>query len=300
MELTPLTAISPVDGRYADKTLPLRPLFSEYGLIRQRVRVEVRWLQALARHPAIAEVPPLSESADQFLDTIVSEFSLADAQRVKEIERVTNHDVKALEYFLKEKIAGNSELEAIREFIHFACTSEDINNLAYALILQDARRQVLLPLLDQVLAVLRRLAHDYAGQPLLSHTHGQPATPTTLGKEMANVAYRLQRQREQLAGVPLLGKINGAVGNYNAHLAAYPEVDWERFASDFVTQDLGLTWNPYTTQIEPHDYMAEMFDALAGEYDSDRFLPRYLGLCLHRLFQAEDGGRRGRLLDHAA
>ena len=263
MELTPLTAISPVDGRYADKTLPLRPIFSEYGLIRQRVRVEVRWLQALARHPAIAEAPPFSASADQVLNAIVNDFSLADAQRVKEIERVTNHDVKALEYFLKEKLAGNPELEAIREFIHFACTSEDINNLAYALMLQDARQQVLLPLLDQVLAVLRHLAHDYAGQALLSHTHGQPATPTTLGKEMANVAYRLQRQREQLAGVPLLGKINGAVGNYNAHLVAYPDVDWERFASDFVTQDLGLAWNPYTTQIEPHDYMAELFAALA-------------------------------------
>lgn len=263
MELTPLTAISPVDGRYADKTLPLRPIFSEYGLIRQRVRVEVRWLQALARHPAITEVPPFSESTDRILETIVSEFSLTDAQRIKEIERVTNHDVKALEYFLKEKIAGNPELEAIREFIHFACTSEDINNLAYALMLQDARQQVLLPLLDKLLAALRHLAHDYAGQALLSHTHGQPATPTTLGKEMANVAYRLQRQREQVAGVTLLGKINGAVGNYNAHLAAYPAVDWERCAREFVTQDLGLGWNPYTTQIEPHDYMAELFDALA-------------------------------------
>ncbi len=263
MELTPLTAVSPVDGRYADKTAPLRPLFSEYGLIRQRVRVEVRWLQALAGHPAISEVPPLSESADRVLNAIVADFSLADAQRVKEIERVTNHDVKALEYFLKEKIAGNPELEAIREFIHFACTSEDINNLAYALMLQEARQQVLLPLLDQVLAALRHLAHDYAGQPMLSHTHGQPATPTTLGKEMANVAYRLQRQREQLAGIALLGKINGAVGNYNAHRVAYPDVDWERLASDFVTQALGLSWNPYTTQIEPHDYMAELFDALA-------------------------------------
>ncbi|MFO1431170.1 MAG: adenylosuccinate lyase [Candidatus Competibacteraceae bacterium] len=263
MELTPLTAVSSVDGRYADKTAPLRPLFSEYGLIRQRVRVEVRWLQALAGHPAIIEVPPLSESADRVLNTIVTDFSLTDAHRVKDIERVTNHDVKALEYFLKEKIAGNPELEAVREFVHFACTSEDINNLAYALMLQEARQQVLLPLLDRVLATLRHLAHDYADQPMLSHTHGQPATPTTLGKEMANVAYRLQRQREQLAAVAILGKINGAVGNYNAHRLAYPDVDWERLAGDFVTQALGLSWNPYTTQIEPHDYMAELFDALA-------------------------------------
>jgi adenylosuccinate lyase len=263
MDLTALTAISPIDGRYGDKTLPLRPLFSEYGLIRHRVLVEVRWLQALARHPAIPEVSPLSEQASQVLDDIVTHFSLADGQRVKAIERTTNHDVKALEYFLKEKIAGNAELEAIREFIHFACTSEDINNLAYALMLKEARRQVLLPVLDELIDTIRHMAHDYATQPMLSHTHGQPASPTTLGKEMANVAYRLQRQREQVAKVPLLGKINGAVGNYNAHLVAYPTVDWENFASEFVTQELGLEWNPYTTQIEPHDAMAELFDAIA-------------------------------------
>jgi adenylosuccinate lyase len=263
MELTPLTAISPVDGRYGDRTRALRPIFSEYGLIRHRVLVEVRWLQALARLPAIAEVPPLSGHANQLLDKLVAQFSPADGERVKAIERITNHDVKALEYFLKEKIAGNAELEAVREFIHFACTSEDINNLAYALLLREARQQVLLPALDELFEALRRLAHDYAAQPMLSYTHGQPASPTTLGKEMANTAYRLQRQREQLAQVLLLGKINGAVGNYNAHLATYPAVDWESFAREFVTRDLGLSWNPYTTQIEPHDYMAELFAAVA-------------------------------------
>ncbi len=263
MELSPLTAISPVDGRYSDKTLALRPIFSEYGLIRQRLRVEIRWLQALAGRPDIPEAAPLSESAGRLLDDLVDRFALPDAQRIKDIERITNHDVKALEYFLKEKIAGNAELEAIGEFIHFACTSEDINNLAYALLLREAREQVLLPALDKIIADLRRLAHDYARQPMLSHTHGQPASPTTLGKEMANVCYRLQRQRAQIAEAPLLGKINGAVGNYNAHLAAYPQVDWETLARIFVTQDLGLSWNPYTTQIEPHDYMAELFAAIA-------------------------------------
>ena len=262
MELTALTAISPIDGRYADKTTDLRPLFSEYGLIRHRVQVEVRWLQALARHPGISEVPPLSEAASSLLDGLVETFTPADAQRVKNIERVTNHDVKAVEYQLKEKIAGNAELEAISEFIHFACTSEDINNLAYALMLREARTQVLLPQLDEINDAITRLAHQHADQPMLARTHGQPASPTTLGKEMANVAYRLKRQRAQLAAVPLLGKINGAVGNYNAHLAAYPELDWEDFARRFVTEDLGLDWNPYTIQIEPHDYMAEFFHAV--------------------------------------
>jgi len=262
MELTALTAISPIDGRYADKTADLRPIFSEYGLIRHRVQVEVRWLQALARHSGIPEVPPLSEIALRLLDEWVENFTPTDAQRIKDIERITNHDVKAVEYRLKEKIAGNAELEAVSEFIHFACTSEDINNLAYALMLREARAQVVLPQLDQLGDAITRLAHQYADQPMLARTHGQPASPTTLGKEMANVAYRLKRQRAQLAAVPLLGKINGAVGNYNAHLAAYPELDWEDFARRFVTEDLGLDWNPYTIQIEPHDYMAEFFHAV--------------------------------------
>jgi len=262
MELTALTAISPIDGRYADKTAELRPIFSEYGLIRHRVQVEVRWLQALARHPGIPEVPPLSEAALRLLDGLVENFTVADAQRIKDIERITNHDVKAVEYRLKEKTAGNAELEAVSEFIHFACTSEDINNLAYALMLREARAQVLLPQLDALGDAITRLAHQYADQPMLARTHGQPASPTTLGKEMANVAYRLKRQRAQLVAVPLLGKINGAVGNYNAHLAAYPELDWEDFARRFVTEDLGLDWNPYTIQIEPHDYMAEFFHAV--------------------------------------
>ncbi|MDG4555284.1 MAG: adenylosuccinate lyase [Candidatus Competibacter sp.] len=259
MELSALTAISPIDGRYADKTADLRSVFSEYGLIRHRVHVEVRWLQALARHPAIPEVPPLSEHALHVLDDLVENFTLADAQRVKNIERATNHDVKAIEYLLKESIAGNAELEAVGEFIHFACTSEDINNLAYALMLREARTQALLPALDQIVDAIARLALQHADRPMLSRTHGQPASPTTLGKEMANVAYRLKRQRTQLAGAPLLGKINGAVGNYNAHLVAYPDVDWEEFARRFVSEDLGLDWNPYTIQIEPHDYMAEFF-----------------------------------------
>jgi adenylosuccinate lyase len=262
MDLTPLTAISPVDGRYGDKTTDLRPIFSEYGLIRHRVLIEVRWLQALAAHPAIAEVAPLSARAEQILNGIVEGFDLESAQRVKNIEHTTNHDVKAVEYFLKEKIAGNAELERIAEFIHFACTSEDINNLAYALMLREARSQALLPLLDELIAAARELAHRYAEQPMLSRTHGQPASPTTLGKEMANVVHRLKRQREQLAATPILGKINGAVGNYNAHLITYPEVDWEGFAREFVTS-LGLDWNPYTTQIEPHDYVAELFAVLA-------------------------------------
>ena len=262
MELTALTAISPIDGRYADKTAELRTIFSEYGLIRHRVQVETRWLQALACHPGIPEVPLLSESARQVLDGLVEQFTLADAQRIKNIERTTNHDVKAVEYWLKERIAGHAELEAVSEFIHFACTSEDINNLAYALMLREARTQTLLPQWDNLIDVLIRWAHQQADQQMLARTHGQPASPTTLGKEMANVADRLKRQRTQLIEVALLGKINGAVGNYNAHLAAYPEVDWEAFARRFVTEDLGLAWNPYTIQIEPHDYMAEFFHAV--------------------------------------
>ncbi len=259
MELTALTAISPIDGRYSDKVADLRPIFSEYGLIRHRVLVEVRWLQALARHTSIAEVPLLSNHATGILNELIERFDFTDAQRVKTIERTTNHDVKAVEYWIKQRIVGHTELEAVSEFIHFACTSEDINNLAYALMLREARAQVLLPELDKLIDAITRLAHQYADQPMLARTHGQPASPTTLGKEMANVAYRLQRQRTQLIAVPLLGKINGAVGNYNAHLAAYPNVDWESFARNFVTKDLELDWNPYTTQIEPHEYMAEFF-----------------------------------------
>jgi len=261
MELSELTAISPIDGRYGSKTADLRPIFSEYGLIRHRVLVEVRWLQRLATEPAIAEVPPLSGHAMNVLDGITANFSEEDARRVKNIERTTNHDVKAVEYFLKEKIAGNAELEAVSEFIHFACTSEDINNLSHALMLREARTQVLLPAMDELVDAVADLGRRYAEVPMLSRTHGQPASPTTLGKEMANVAYRLSRQRDLLKQVPLLGKINGAVGNYNAHLSAYPELDWERVAKEFV-ESLGLDWNPYTTQIEPHDYIAEYFHAV--------------------------------------
>ncbi len=262
MDLSQLTAISPIDGRYGSKTDSLRPIFSEYGLIRHRIIVEIRWLQALAAHDGIVEVANLGTHANRVLNDIIENFSEQDAQRVKNIERTTNHDVKAVEYFLKEKITGNAELEAVSEFIHFACTSEDINNLAYALMLREARSQSLLPLLDDVIKAISGLAHQYADQPMLSRTHGQTATPTTVGKEMANVSARLQRQREQYAAIPMLGKMNGAVGNYNAHLVAYPDIDWPALSRQFIS-DLGLDINPYTTQIEPHDYMAEQFDALA-------------------------------------
>lgn len=262
MELSALTAISPVDGRYGSKVSELREFFSEYGLIKFRVTVEVRWLQKLAATAAITEVPALSDSANALLNSIVDNFSLADAQRVKDIERTTNHDVKAVEYLLKEKVAGHAELAAISEFIHFACTSEDINNLSHGLMLSAARDQVLLPLCDQLLSEIKTLAQKYKAIPMMARTHGQPASPTTLGKEMANVYMRLKRQREQIAKVELLGKINGAVGNYNAHLSAYPNLNWHQFAEEFVTS-LGLSWNPYTTQIEPHDYIAELFDAIA-------------------------------------
>ncbi len=256
-----LTAISPIDGRYANKVEELRPIFSEYGLIRFRVLVEVRWLQALAVHPLIVEVAPLSESANSLLNNIVNDFSPADAQRVKDIEKTTNHDVKAVEYLLKEKIAGCAELEQVSEFIHFACTSEDINNLSYALMLQ-AGRLVILEQINDCIAALKKLALETAEQPMLSRTHGQSATPTTVGKEFANVVARLLRQKQQLEAVVLLGKINGAVGNYNAHAVAYPDVDWSEFAQCFV-ESLGLQWNPYTIQIEPHDYIAEYFHALS-------------------------------------
>jgi adenylosuccinate lyase len=262
MELTQLTAISPLDGRYGGKTAELRPIFSEFGLIRYRIMVEIRWLQALSRHPGVGEVPRFSEQSDRQLEGIISDFDDAAARRVKEIESTTNHDVKAIEYFLKEKIQGNRELEAVSEFIHFACTSEDINNLSHALMLRDGRERCLLPQMDRLADAIRTLAEEYAERPMLSRTHGQPASPTTLGKEMANVVARLARQRRQLATTPILGKMNGAVGNYNAHLAAYPEIDWPETARSFV-EDLGLVWNPHTTQIEPHDYMAEYFDAVA-------------------------------------
>ncbi|MES9941518.1 MAG: adenylosuccinate lyase [Candidatus Thiodiazotropha sp. 6PLUC2] len=262
MQLSSLTAVSPIDGRYGNKTDDLRPIFSEFGLIRHRVNVEIRWLQALAGHNDILEIPTLSEHANNILSGIVENFSEEDAQRVKNIERTTNHDVKAVEYFLKEKIAGNEELESISEFIHFACTSEDINNLSHALMLREGRGQVLLPQIDEVIERTKALAQQLADQPLLSRTHGQPASPSTMGKEVANVVYRLQRQRDQIAAVNLLGKINGAVGNYNAHISAYPEINWPEFAQQFV-ESLGINWNPYTIQIEPHDYIAELFHALS-------------------------------------
>ena len=281
MELNALTAISPVDGRYGARTTELRDIFSEYGLIKYRVTVEVRWLQQMAAIAGISEVPALSAEANALLNAIVDNFSLADAERVKEIERTTNHDVKAVEYLLKEKVAANSELAAVSEFIHFACTSEDINNLSHALMLNEARTQVLLPLMDQLLTAIKDLAQRYKAIPMMARTHGQPASPTTLGKEMANVYIRLKRQRDQVAAVQLLGKFNGAVGNYNAHLSAYPQLDWHQISEQFVTS-LGVTWNPFTTQIEPHDYIAELFDAVARfntiVLDFDRDVWGYIAL----------------------
>jgi len=262
MELSALSAISPVDGRYGSKVKSLRPIFSEFGLIKYRVTVEVRWLQKLAATTEIAEVPAFSNDATAALNAIVDNFKEEDAQRIKDIEATTNHDVKAVEYFLKEKISDNAELNAVTEFIHFACTSEDINNLSHGLMLNDCREEVLLPEMDKILAAIKALAVEYKTIPMMCRTHGQPASPSTLGKEMANVYIRLQRQRKQIAEVEILGKINGAVGNYNAHLSAYPEVNWHEFANEFVTS-LDLSFNPFTTQIEPHDYIAELFDAIA-------------------------------------
>jgi len=261
MTLTTLNAISSVDGRYHSKTTSLQPYFSEFGLIRYRVIVEIRWLQRLSANPAIGEVPPLSSSASAFLDQLIHDFDESQAAIVKEKEAVTNHDVKAVEYYLKGKLAENQELADIMEFVHFACTSEDINNLSYALMLKESMEAIVAPMMNEVLQAIRGKAHDYADAPLLSRTHGQTATPSTMGKEFANVAARLQRQINQVKAVEFLGKINGAVGNYNAHISAYPEVDWEDNAKTFVTE-LGLTWNPYTTQIEPHDFIAEYFDAI--------------------------------------
>ena len=256
-----LTALSPLDGRYAAKVEALRPIFSEYGLMQRRVLVEVRWLEALADEKAIVEVAPFSAAARAKLRAIADAFATIDGEKVKEIERTTNHDVKAIEYFIKQRIGDDAELAKAKEFVHFACTSEDINNLAYALMLRDARDGVLLPALDGVIAKLRELAHANATLPMLSRTHGQTATPTTLGKELANVVARLERQRRQIANVEILGKINGAVGNYNAHAISYPEVDWPALAQRFV-ESLGLVFNPYTTQIEPHDFVAELSDAV--------------------------------------
>ncbi|WP_231757400.1 adenylosuccinate lyase [Microbulbifer elongatus] len=281
VELSALTAVSPIDGRYESKTAPLRDIFSEYGLIRARVEVEVRWLQQLARHEKITEVQPFAGNSNQILDDIVAKFSVEDAERIKEIERTTNHDVKAVEYFLKEKVKGDEQLNAVSEFIHFACTSEDINNLSHALMLRAGRDQVLLPAMNQIVSEIATLAQNFADVPMLSRTHGQTASPTTVGKELANVVARLRRQVKQIHDVELLGKINGAVGNYNAHLSAYPDVDWQQNAEEFVTS-LGLTWNPYTTQIEPHDYIAELFDAIARFntilIDFDRDIWGYISL----------------------
>ncbi|WP_459176490.1 adenylosuccinate lyase [Ewingella americana] len=262
MELSSLTAVSPVDGRYGDKVSALRTIFSEFGLLKFRVQVEVRWLQKLAACADIKEVPAFEADANAYLDQLVANFDEKDAKRIKDIEKTTNHDVKAVEYFLKEKVAAVPALHAVSEFIHFACTSEDINNLSHALMLQTARQEVVAPYWLKIIDSLKSLAHQFRDIPLLSRTHGQPATPSTIGKEFANVAYRMDRQYKQLQQVEILGKINGAVGNYNAHIVAYPEVDWHKFSEEFVTS-LGITWNPYTTQIEPHDYIAELFDCVA-------------------------------------
>ena len=261
--INPIAALSPLDGRYAKSVEALRPVFSEYGLMRARVRVELSWLKALAAEPKIVEVPPFDEAVLAEIDDVIAGFSLEDAAVVKAIEATTNHDVKAIEYWLKERFAGVPAVSAVSEFIHFACTSEDINNLSHALMLREARDEVLLPKLAEVSDKLRSLAHELAAVPMMSRTHGQPATPTTLGKEVANVLYRLERQAKQLSAQEFLGKINGAVGNYNAHMVAYPDVDWEGHCRRFVEEDLGLTFNPYTIQIEPHDYMAEFFQAVS-------------------------------------
>ena len=293
MQLSALTALSPVDGRYGAKAAALREHFSEFGLIRARVIVEVRWLQRLAEHGQIVEVPPLSAEATAFLEQLIRDFSVDDAERIKEIERTTNHDVKAVEYFLKEKIAGQAELNAVTEFIHFACTNEDINNLSYGVMLADGLK-AMLPTMHEVADEIAKLAIAHAGQPMLSRTHGQTASPTTLGKEMANVAYRLKRQLKQIESVEILGKINGAVGNYNAHLTTYPDIDWEANARTFV-EGLGLSFNPYTTQIEPHDYIAELFDAICRyntiliDFDRDVWGYISLGYFKQRTVEGEIG-----------
>jgi adenylosuccinate lyase len=281
MQLSELSAVSPIDGRYGSKTAELRPIFSEFGLIKYRVTVEIRWLQTLANHPGISEVGPFSDEANALLNSIVDNFNEDDAWRVKKIEATTNHDVKAVEYLIKEKFADNTELQAINEFVHFACTSEDINNLSHALMLTEGREKIVVPYMQKIIDRLTELAKAFADQSMLSRTHGQTASPTTMGKELANVVARLRRQLAQIQAVEMLGKINGAVGNYNAHLSAYPEIDWQANAEAFVTS-LGLTWNPYTTQIEPHDYIAELFDAVARFntilIDLDRDIWGYISL----------------------
>ncbi|MGL4860662.1 MAG: adenylosuccinate lyase [Enterobacteriaceae bacterium] len=262
MPLSPLTALSPLDGRYAQQVEPLRALFSEFALFKFRFVVEIRWLQQLSDRPEIAEVPPFNPQEQAFLQQLIADFNQQDALRIKEIEQTTRHDVKAVEYLLKEKLAAMPSLQAVSEFVHFSCTSEDVNNLSYALMLESARQQVLLPEWQQIMSAVKDLAQQYRTVPLLARTHGQPASPTTLGKEFANVLHRLERQWRQLQQVEILGKFNGAVGNYNAHHIAYPQVNWHQVSEQFVTS-LGLSWNPYTTQIEPHDYIAEYFDCVA-------------------------------------
>ncbi len=280
MELSALTAVSPIDGRYGSKTTDYRAIFSEFGLIKCRVEVEIRWLQQLANHPGVTEVPAFSAATNALLDKIVTDFSVADAQRVKDIEATTNHDVKAVEYFIKEQFGDNAELAKIKEFVHFACTSEDINNLSHGLMLSRGR-EILVTQMHAIESAIAALAKAFAADPMLSRTHGQTASPTTVGKEMANVVARLRRQTAAIESVELLGKINGAVGNYNAHLSAYPDIDWAANAKSFV-EGLGLAFNPYTTQIEPHDYIAELFDAIARfntiVIDFDRDIWGYISL----------------------
>lgn len=281
MNLSSISAVSPIDGRYGGKTTELRDIFSEYGLIKRRTEVEIRWLQKLANHPEITEVPAFSAETNTLLNNLVESFNEEDALAIKNIEATTNHDVKAVEYFIKQKFAGNSELEAVSEFVHFACTSEDINNLSHALMLRDGRDKVVVPYMERIIEGIADLAVEYAAVPMLSRTHGQTASPTTVGKEFANVAARLFGQLESVKKVGLLGKINGAVGNYNAHLSAYPQLDWVENARSFI-DGLGLQFNPYTTQIEPHDYMAELFDAVARFntilIDFDRDIWGYISL----------------------
>ena len=262
MELSALTAISPVDGRYQNKTDVLRPIFSEYGLFRFRVLVEIEWLKKLSKNPNIKEIESFSTNSISLLDNIKNNFSIDDAKQIKKIEKITNHDMKAVEYFIREKIQSDPKLKNVSQFIHFACTSEDINNLSYALMLKDARENILLPKLQKLIIILQEMSDSYASIPMLSRTHGQIASPTTLGKEMAIYVYRALRQMKQFENIELLGKLNGAVGNFNAHFAAYPDINWMSLSKEFI-EELGLTWNPYTTQIESHDYMAEYFHTLA-------------------------------------
>lgn len=294
MQLSSLSALSPLDGRYQDKVAELRSIFSEYGLMRFRVQVELCWLKKLAACPEIKEVPEFSPETIAFIDSIINNFSEEDAADIKKREAVTNHDVKAVEYFLKDKTASNEEISKVKEFIHFSCTSEDINNNSHALMLKTARDEVILPLCDKLIGDIEKLALEYADLPMLARTHGQPASPTTVGKEMANVVYRLRRQRDQIAKVEILGKMNGAVGNYNAHLSAYPNIDWHKFAQEF-EESLGLTFNPYTTQIEPHDYIAELFNAIERfntvvlDFDRDVWMYISYGIFKQRTIAGEIG-----------